>query len=482
MSRINANVPALKAIFQLQRNNADLAQSLQRLSTGLRINRGADDPAGLILSERLRSEARGLKTAISNSIRANSVVATAEGALNEVSSLLLSIQSLVVRSSNEAGLTDEELQANQLEIDSILASIDRIADTTRFGNEKLLNGQKGYLLSTYSSNAFGSLSVFGAHVKFAGTRTVKVQVTQSALAGEVVYLGSTVGGVSRTSATTIEIRGTIGSEVISFVSGTTLAQIRDSINSVRLITGVSAVVSSPGGAVASALRLNSLDLGADAFVSVTPIGGNFIEQGTRNIERREIGREAIVLIDNQSASVDGLRAEARSSDFDARVVLTRQFAQTLSSATFTLLSTGAVFQITGEIKPSGQGHIGFGSVATTHLGDEVIGLLHSLRSGQGNQLAGKNFTTAQQIVDEAIQQVGAYRARLGSFQRNLLEPTINAESIAFENVTASESVIRDADIAVEVSNLTRAQVLVQSTQSTLRIANAVPNQVLALLQ
>ena len=117
-----------------------MAVRLERLSTGLRINRGADDPAGLITSERLRSEIRGIDQAITNSQRASSVIAVAEGALIEVSDLLNSIKGLVVEAANTGGVSDEEIAANQLQVDSAIESITRIANSANFGGLKLLNG------------------------------------------------------------------------------------------------------------------------------------------------------------------------------------------------------------------------------------------------------------------------------------------------------------------------------------------------------
>ena len=140
-----------------------------------------------------------------------------------------------------------------------------------------------------------------------------------------------------------------------------------------------------------------------------------------------------------------------------------------------------MFQITPEINPNGQIFVGLNSVRTTQLGTRAGGLLYSLRSGLANDLASKNFSKAQAIVTEAISQVASHRGRLGNIQRNEIDPAINAQSITLENVTASESLIRDADMAVEISALTRAQILVQSTQSALQIANSIPNLVLSLL-
>ena len=148
MSRINSNIASITAQFNLQRTNQDLDTRLQRLATGLRINRGADDPAGLIISERLRTELEGIKQGVKNSERASNVIATTEGSLSEVSAMLNTIKALVVEAANSGAFSEEEVQANQLQIDSAIDSITRIANTSSFGGLKLLNGQLGYNLSS----------------------------------------------------------------------------------------------------------------------------------------------------------------------------------------------------------------------------------------------------------------------------------------------------------------------------------------------
>lgn len=483
MSRINTNIAAIRAIHRVEVNQADLSLRLERLSTGLRINRGRDDPAGLIGSEILRSEMRSIQQAIANSTRASQVIATAEGAMNEVSALLLDLQSLIVEAANEAGLIEAEVAANQLQIDSILDSIDRIADTTRFAGQKLLDGSKAYTLSAVPPGELASVSVFAAHVPNGAAREVTVKITQSAQTAQVAFIGTNVGGNSLTSAATIEIRGTRGSELLSFVDGTDLSEIRTAINSIAEVTGVSAVVSTPtAGAAASAVLLNSVVFGTDAFVSVQPISGNFIEAANANTTIRGVGVDAGVLINGQVASTKGLRADVRTRQLDVRMYLTPTFAQTNSSTSFSITGGGALFQLAPQVKPSGQVFVGLNRLSTTNLGNSVVGLLYSLRSGRGNDLLSRNFATAQGIVNEAIDQVASYRGRLGSVQKNHLETNINSQKITLENVTASESIIRDADMAVEISALTRAQILVQSTQNTLQIANSVPNMVLSLLK
>src|SRR6186713_2580317 len=140
MTRINSNVSSLVAQNTLGRTNASLQTSLNRLSTGLRINTGKDDPAGLIASEILRSDITSIERAITNSERANQLIATADSALGQVSSLLNDIRGLVSEAANTGALSDEQIAANQLQVDSSLEAIDRIAQTTSFQGRRLLDG------------------------------------------------------------------------------------------------------------------------------------------------------------------------------------------------------------------------------------------------------------------------------------------------------------------------------------------------------
>src|SRR3954464_14529165 len=181
MSRINTNVQSLLAQRVLGQNQFTLRSSLERLSTGLRINRGKDDPAGLIASETLRSEMKSLNAAIGNAERADQVVNIAEGGLQEVSGLLTELQGLVTSSASQAGLSDEEKQANQLQVDSILQTIDRISSATSFQGIKLLNGNFQFQASGVTT---GVTDYTINSAKFAGSKLdVNVLVTQSAQQG-----------------------------------------------------------------------------------------------------------------------------------------------------------------------------------------------------------------------------------------------------------------------------------------------------------
>src|SRR5947209_7562139 len=174
MSRINTNVSSLTAQRGLAASQKSLAGTLQRLSSGLRINRGADDPAGLIASESLRSEIAGINQAIDNSNRASNVISTAEGSLNEVASLLLNVKSLVVQAANSGAMSPDEIQANQLQVDSAVQSITRISNTTTFAGLHLIDGSLDYLTSGVHTSALTSLQISQAN--FGTNTTIPVQV------------------------------------------------------------------------------------------------------------------------------------------------------------------------------------------------------------------------------------------------------------------------------------------------------------------
>ena len=173
MSRINTNVNSLLGQRVLGEQNRNLNTSLERLSTGVRINRGADDPAGLIASENLRSQITSIEAAIGNAERAEQVVNVAEGGLQEVNNLLLEVQSLVGQSANEAGLSNEEREANQLQIDSILQTIDRISETTTFQGTNLLNGNFDFNVEGQSNNVT-DITVNAARIADDDTRQLDI--------------------------------------------------------------------------------------------------------------------------------------------------------------------------------------------------------------------------------------------------------------------------------------------------------------------
>jgi flagellin len=482
MSRINTNVSSIQAIRNLIRNQDDLSIRLERLSSGLRINSGADDPAGLIASESLRSEIRGLEAAISNSERAINVIGTADAALGEISKMLLDIKGLIDSSANAGALSENEIAANQLQVDSLLESINRVANSTRFNGKKLLNGELGYAISDQDTADIARLQVFGARVTGGATQAVTVQVVQSAQTAQLtIGLGadkglSSSGELSQSNNITLEVRGNLGTEIFTFAGSTSIDTIAETVANAKALTGVSATTSSSG------ISFNSTQYGSDQFVSVRATSGTFTVVPGDQGDNEDRGRDAGVLFNGQAATVSGLEAKIRSNGLDVAAELSEAFGTTEGSSSFTITGGGANFQIGPQVNSDGLLSIGIPAVTTSNLGDSVNGYLNSIGSGGDREIVNPdNHPTAEQIVQAAISQVATLSGRLGGFQSNQVQTNLNSLRTALENVTASESAIRDTDYATEVSKLTRSQILVQSTVKMLAMANQVPAVVLSLL-
>src|SRR5687768_534427 len=469
MSRINTNVNSLIAQRVLRKNNNSLNTSLARLSTGLKINSGADNPAGLIASENLRAEKAGIQQAIENAGRAGNIIGTAEGGLSEVSSLLTELQNLISQTANSGGLSEEEVQANQLQVDSILSTINRIAQSTSFQGAKLLNGNYSYTTSGVTSTALDNVRINAARLPDAATLNVVVQVVTSAQTGEVSYTGGAIGA----AGATIEVAGTLGTEQLSFASGTTVSAIATAIQAVKASTGVSATVSG------AALSINSTAYGDANFVSVKAIAGSFAVTGGSN--GKDFGRDAAVTVNGSSAQANGLTISYRTGNFDVDFDLDNSFNKA-GSTSFTITGGGASFALGSKVTEADKSSIGITSVSTASLGDSTNGFLSTLSSGGAASLDSDNLSTAQKIVDKAIKQVSQLRGRLGAFQKFTIGSTVNSLGVALENANAAESAIRDTDFAEETANLTRSQILASAATTVLASANASPQAALSLLQ
>lgn len=483
MSRINTNVSSLLAQRVLGQQSASLQTSLQRLSTGLRINRGADDPAGLIASQNLGAEKTAISAAISNAQRADQVVNIAEGGLTQVSDLLISLESLVDSSANDAGLAAEEKQANQLQIDSILQTIDRISNSTSFQGIKLLNGTYAYTTSGVDSTELSEIVVNGAKVPNGGALGVTVDVTTSAQLGTVFVSAGTGNLISGTSVT-LEVAGNKGIQQFSFASGTTAAQIVSAVNSFSGATGVSATAST------TYLKFNSTEFGSSQYVSVKKVAGDTAYDTAINTtgaaggsdDIKDFGRDATVLINGQNASTDGLDASVSSGSLDLSITLAGAQNTDGATSTFSITGGGATFSLSPKVDLAGKSSLGIDAVTTGRLGSSTNGYLSSLASGGDNNVQNGDVDTAQTIVRDAIKKVSALRGRLGAFQKNTITATVNSLGVALENTSAAQSSIQDTDFAAQTAELTRSQILVSAATNVLRTANSQPQNVLQLLQ
>ena len=528
MTRINTNVPSLIAQRVLGQNNLALNTSLERLSTGLRINRGKDDPAGLIASQNLRAEIASTGAAISNAERADQVVNIAEGGLNELSGLLEELQGLVTATANTAGLSREEKDANQLQIDSILQTIDRVAAATSFQGQRLLNGGFDYTTSSVAGEV-AKFQVNGAKLEFNGKLDVDVLVTQSAQVGGFLLSfgaasGIDLGGAGDGGADqqfVIEIAGALGSRELSFASGTSTADIAATINSFTDVTGVKATASGADGGV----RLETTKFGSDQFVSVKVVddGGIAGSDGIYQLDPGDAdaydsataavtfanagnpltdeGQDIRATINGIVATTKGTTARINTDFLDVEIDLDYDSGSSNPNAAvlgvvnaFTITGGGADFQLAGQVDIAGKVSLGISNVAARALGRSNVSvldgagsqvnktyLLSDLTSGKDLNVVDGNLGAAQEVVDRAIREISSLRGRLGAFQTNTVGATIRSLGISLENTTSAESVIRDADFASETASLTRSQILAASAQNTLQLANSQPQGALQLL-
>jgi flagellin len=252
MTRINTNVESLRGLHNVQKAQKQLSTSLQRLSTGLQINSGRDNPAGLIASEGLRLQITTIEQSIKNSNRANNVLATADSALGEIGGLLNQVRGLVQEALNSGALSSDEIKANQQQIDQALSAINRIAANTSFAGQKLIDGSKAFTTSMSAADAakISDLQINEALFGSSSTISVNTTVTTAATKGELRYNDGTLS-----SAVTLEVAGSKGNQVLFLGGSSTVGNIRDAVNAVSDVTGVEAtlragaVIGGSGGSV-----------------------------------------------------------------------------------------------------------------------------------------------------------------------------------------------------------------------------------------
>lgn len=376
--RINHNIQALNAYRNLATNQANASKNLEKLSSGLRINRAADDAAGLAISEKMRSQIRGLEVAERNALDAISLIQTAEGALNSVHSMLQRMRELAVQASNDTNTAEDRAALDQ-EIQQLKTEITRVATSTDFNKTALLDG------------------TFGTKVDQDPSKTTVLSVTGVA--------NITTGGGLKAGTYTITWNGTDNVYELTDSSSTVIGK--------------------------------ASDLAADGAGSITFKGW-----------------------DSTNSKYTGV----------SLITVTTNGAYTLNSLTGDVEITGTEsnFQI-GANEGQVVG-LSIGDMTTTGLGiDNVTVTDHA--SAQSAIVA----------IDEAIRRVSEERGKLGAYQ-NRLEHTVDNLRTANENLTSSESRIRDTDMAMEMTEFTKNNILNQAAQAMLAQSNQLPQGILQLLK
>ena len=393
--RINTNIAAMNSYRNLSVTDDQMSKSLEKLSSGFRINRAADDAAGLAISEGLRSQVSGLKVATRNAQDGISVVQTAEGALSETHSILQRMRDLSVQASNEGGLNDEAKKAIQSEVTQLKNELGRIADTTKFNGKALLDGTYAGKFQV-GANSGESINV-GVSTAMSATGLGVSGVDVSAVATDAATLGTVVEAAQSASATIdIETKDT------------------------------------------------ALDLTANA-ADFEKLNGTINYNG----KTFDLGSVKHAAGDDVTARLGNLQTAARAALGDATVTITA--GTNANGITFTGAAAGATDTIAqlSKVTPT---------FSQASGADEAIDLL-----------------------DAAITTVSTTRADLGALQ-NRFEHTINNLNVTTENLSASESRIRDADMAQEMVKFTRNQILSQAGTAMLAQANQSSQGVLSLLR
>ncbi|GMV88025.1 MAG: flagellin [Chthonomonas sp.] len=473
--RINNNISAMTALRNVGNTNIEAQRSITRLSTGLRINSGADDPAGLIISETFRAQIGGLEQAIRNNQDAINFGKTAEGALAEISKLLKDARALAVTGANSATLSEAQVQANQQQLNSIAESITRISEQTQFGSKKLLDGSAGVVASSVSATNINYVSFTGTFNGQAITADSAVTMNVTTDAERATLTGTRTFALATTvmsAAGSFSING----RTFSVTTADTISDVVGRINQASEVTGVTAAWAAGGGVV-----LTSKEYGSAAEVNLNDASGILLSAaGATTDAGVNAVADVSVTVNGSAATVtfnqgSGLNLK---DQYGNTITLTENGNLTSTALTVAQLNVGRTqFQIGAN---AGQtAGLNIANFAASELGKGVVS---GLTLANLDITGGTSATQAMQVIDKAIEEVSAARGNIGNFIRNTLESQVRNLGVAKENLTASESAVRDADIADEMTNFTKLQILQQSGMAMLAQANSSPNAVLSLLR
>ncbi len=369
---------------------------LNQLTTGKRINKGSDDPAGMVAVSGMNAELTAVNAAIDNGQQANSMLDVADGALGQVSSLLSQIETLAASSTNDAGLSASQIAANQAQIDQAINGIDQIIGTTTFNGKRLLDGSQGINTTGVDTSKVNDVRVYSRDSGSTDT-SVSVSVTAAAAKAKVTGYATT----SAVGATKISITGTLGTAMITIASSEHLSSIQAKINAASAQTGV---VASTNGAN---LSLLSTTYGSAGYVMVQNISGDATHYGNQT---KTTGADAKVSVNGQVASVDGLDVNFNGGGTSLSFTLSTAYNTAGGATTFQVTDGGATFQLGTDLTT--RSTIGITSLFSDSLGSSDVGYLASVKSGGANS-ATSDAASAVSVIKKAIEQVlagtGTYR-------------------------------------------------------------------------
>ncbi|MBW7573337.1 flagellin N-terminal helical domain-containing protein [Caproiciproducens faecalis] len=513
--RIQHNIAALNANRMLANNNNSVSKNLEKLSSGYKINRAGDDAAGLAISEKMRGQIRGLDQATNNANDGISLVQTAEGALNETASILQRMKELATQSSNGTYQNDVDRENIQKEVDSLKSEIDRIATSTNFNKINLLDGSLDVKASATGTNvagtnleantagaANGTIDVTGLEkgstVKFvfadatttdaknstdgatwdANTKTLTFTLTQNDNGGTVGTVRYTAADLNDMIAKAggpkdAEIAFTSTDKYIEATAEGTADTVDAAISDIIVQGPTKATVSGAFGngfsvdVSAGSLGITKLTFASGANPSFT---GGATPTLTLSTSKDYTASDINALL--KENGVKGVTVDFDGSQSAANVVtgLGAAGGITLTGGTGGIGGSELALQIGASAASDQQVKLSVGNMSTEGLGLTTISVATQ-----------DDAKAAIETISDAINQVSGTRADLGALQ-NRLEHTVTNLGVTSENLTSAESRIRDVDMAKEMMEMTKNNVLAQAAQSMLAQANTQPQNVLKLLQ
>ncbi|MGI6751298.1 MAG: flagellin [Anaerovoracaceae bacterium] len=458
--RINHNIAALNTYRQLTSNTTSTSKSLEKLSSGLRVNRAGDDAAGLAISEKMRGQIRGLTQASRNAQDGISLIQTAEGALNETHAILQRMRELAVQAASDTnvGVDRGELQK---EISQLNSEIDRISNSTEFNTQKLLNGSLGAkgqsaddtIVKVDSATGL-KVGTYNVTVNTAATQATKTSGGDASDANVVTAVGA---GALVINGITIDTTGV-----------TTVAGLQSAVNAMSDSTGVKMT----GGANGSApCVLTANEYGSSGKIVLAGSDAAWTANGVFGGAATVAGVDAIVTVTNADAVSQQITGTGRTIVYGSAELTAAGAAN--DTTTFDVTTAGATIHIGANSNQSML--IDVNEMSTNTLGNNTD------KIKDVSVLTQANADKAIKTVNDALEKVSSERSKLGAFQ-NRLEHTINNLDTSAENLQASEARIRDVDMAKEMMEFTKNNILSQAAQAMLAQANMQPQSVLQLLQ
>ena len=485
-STINTNISSLTAQRNLSTSSTALSTSIQRLSSGLRINSAKDDAAGLAISERFTSQIRGLNQAVRNANDGISLAQTAEGALKASGDILQRVRELSVQSANATNSAGDR-KAIQAEVGQLLSELDRVAITTEFNGQKLLDGAFGSATFQVGANANQTITATTGNFR---TSTYGAQLNESK-----AVAATASGSVSNVSGTVV-VAG-LETKTVNIAASGTAASVAAAVNAVADSTGVTASARNvselkftASGAVSMAVKgdntavanvtFNVSATGTAAGLAEAVKGFNDVASQTGITAKLNSGADGIILTNESGADIS-LQSQTGSA---AASLASLDAPATLSSTTGTQTFTGAVALTAGNTLvtqgtiefASDKGYVLSGTYATAPATSSTLQAVNTV-----NVDSVDGATKALKVIDAALAATNGQRASFGALQSRFDTAIANLQ-ISAENQSAARSRIQDADFAAETASLSRAQILQQAGTAMVAQANQIPQGVLALLQ